>query len=77
MPKKDDDTLKQLMRETQKEIIHDWLQDQYAAFGRFTLRGIKTAIFAIIIWVVQHFMTIGIHSYSETINDQASNIIHK
>lgn len=39
-----DDEQKEIMKEAFREIGHEWLQEQFAAFGRWSMYGILSSV---------------------------------
>lgn len=62
---------KELIKEAQRELLKEWLHDQYAIVGKYTIKGVGSAIFAGIVWAIQHYFIIGINPISLTDQFQA------
>lgn len=50
-----EDTTREEQKAIIKEAIHEWLDEKYAQFGKWTLHGVGAAIFAFTIyWLTAH-----------------------
>lgn len=48
-----DEDQKELYKLAVKEAIHEWLEKKFATFGKWSLRGIAAAVFALFLkWLV-------------------------
>lgn len=43
---------KDLMKEAIKEGLREWLDEKYAAFGRWTFRGLMALTFSALVWLI-------------------------
>lgn len=45
-----------VLKDAAKEALKEWLNDQFAAFGKFTLGGLMSAAFAglVYLWLASH-----------------------
>ncbi len=45
-----------VLKEAAKEALKEWLNDQFAAFGKFTFSGLMSAAFAglVYLWLASH-----------------------
>lgn len=49
---------KEIVKDAMKEALKEWLDKQFAAFGRWTFYGILSAGLALFAWVYLHINTL-------------------
>lgn len=62
--RKTEHNTKKLIREVQNEMFDEWLERQYARFGRWTIKGIKIGLVALVIKLVMLFVTIKVGDFN-------------
>ena len=71
-----DKYLHSVIKEVQREILMDWYEKQLARVGKWTLQGIKTILFYLIMWVVLHFVVIRVGGYNLLDTAGSDRIVH-